>query len=185
MLKRVAEMLVVTAIGTVSNSCLIGKEWVELDQELEPFSPSAIIQDPGLTTPLPGRLLLLNTQTGQARQTFQVSLVRADDKPLEVRLFVNRPRGCNPEENGSCNNAVLTRTILSAPANTRRTFTFERTFAEGTCSRLDLYISPEFHNEPERQTEPVRRYDVAHIRWFVATRDANTAAPSVEACLEP
>src|SRR5690606_20569160 len=152
----------VTALGCAG--CLLERGIVPPDAELTPLMPPAILTDE--TEPRPGSMVVLGSD--ETIQRFRVELAYEPANVLFYRFFIDRPRPCTASLIQCL--PIEAKGMLAAPeeGGILRTVDVTLSFPErGRCYRVDLYISPEFQFDSFVQHLPVRKGEVAHVRWFV------------------
>lgn len=187
MRRRVRIFLVTTSCAV---GCLITSQ--SSFQPLPPVTPPVIVDEPNLTVPRLGNLVIIERSelTGLATKTFTVPVDDDGlDDPLQYQFFVNTDRDCLARDGGtSCK--PVDRLIEVSPNGMRRRIVGRTVnIPDDGCNRVELWVSSRFRLSGNYRT-PEREGDVASATWWIFVRprpgtttdpDAGTANP-VEQC---
>ena len=178
-------------VGLSTEGCLLDRTVASADAGpyLLPLIAPVILEDRVIGFPAPGDIVLLNAPMGGGFESkaFEVRVLYDAPANLQVRIYRNRDRSCNPSATPStCGTLILPTTGMMAArvAGTieRRVLFTVSMNVPGECSAIDLYVSPQFRVEADQEHNPVRPGEVAHARGFVAVAQSNGDLPSLRLC---
>jgi hypothetical protein len=193
-LQTTAGAVVVANVAMSSAGCLLDRSVRAADASiyLLPLSAPVFVEERTLGIPAPGDIVLLRAPMGgeSVSQRFEIKVLYDASANLQVRVWRDRDRPCDPMPSGQAPSTCGTVITPSSGAVLRRTgVELERKIVfnvdlnvPGGCSRIDLYVSPQFRDDPGQEHLPVRPGEVAHARWFVAVEQSNREPPSVKLC---
>lgn len=182
--RRVSRVLSFVCITAMSHACVAGAPRRDEDSGVL-FALTTV--DPSRTRPAPGDIVNVETPSDGSQPVLplRLSLVRADAKRLEVRVFLDRPRPCRPELPQCPARRVVAFSDVEG-ADGRRTVQMLVPLSSPAphCYRVDVYVAPSFSTEPLREEEPdpATPGDIAHVRYYVLQRDTLNNVPPLAEC---
>ncbi len=179
-------------VGLSTEGCLLSRTIAPADAEtfLLPLIAPVIVEERVMGFPAPGDIVLLDAPMGggSVSRAFEVRVLYDAPANLQVKIFRDRDRSCVSSINlNTCGSSItpLSGTVSRRPPDGRleRVITFRVVMTvPGVCQAIDLYVSPQFRDEPDQEHNPVRPGEVAHARWFVAVAQSNGDLPSLRLC---
>jgi hypothetical protein len=154
-------------------------------EPVRPLTPPRILDEPGVTSPRLGNIVVLRSNDIRVSFTVPVEDAGTSDD-LFWQVFLNLDRECVPSAGNDCR--ALRSGSADPNGNTRREVTFElpeSSFRAG-CNRVELWISSRFRDSGDRHT-PLRAGDVDSATWWIfrsATQSDGGVVDPIETCAQ-